>query len=467
VGDDETNPLPSFVGQPIRGAFFFRNRLGFLAGDSVVLSRAGTYFNFWATSAIELLDTDPIDLSATSEEVETLDWAVPYNQNLLIWATNKQQFILTGGDVLSPANARLQPSTTFESDNSVKPVSLGNRVLFASRLGSNTLVSMYRVSDDTVTNTADGISDHIPKYIPASPRQIAASTTVRAAVVLPRDGSKEMYLFKYETDGNTEKLSQKAWQRIRFDTNDAVQLMCAHWSSRTLYLLKHVTAAADPVAGGRFVLEVIDFEEQAQDINVGFGLRLDQRAVVTPVSFDGTNTLVDVPYLCTYSDLTYLKCVSGVEPEELAPVNAVVDAANRRTRVTLPGNLMGATVWAGRKFNFRYAFTEAFLRDEQGVPVTAASVKLVRMLVRYVTTGHFRAYVKQLLRSTYTYPFSGRTIGMPGQGASELALSTGDFAIPVHTKANAVEVSIESDSWLPCKFPYAEWVGDVTMKAQR
>ena len=48
VGNDDTNPEPSFVGRKLRGVFFFRNRLGFLAGDSMVLSRAGSYFNFWS-----------------------------------------------------------------------------------------------------------------------------------------------------------------------------------------------------------------------------------------------------------------------------------------------------------------------------------------------------------------------------------------------------------------------------------
>ena len=37
VGDDTTNPIPSFVGKRINKVLFFRNRLAFLAGENVIM----------------------------------------------------------------------------------------------------------------------------------------------------------------------------------------------------------------------------------------------------------------------------------------------------------------------------------------------------------------------------------------------------------------------------------------------
>ena len=466
VGDEDSNPEPSFVGRGVRGVFFFRNRLGFLAGDSLCLSRAGSYFDFWASTATQVLDNDPIDLAAPAEQVDTLDWAVPYNQTLLVWATSKQQFVLTGGDILSPNTARLQPSTTFESYNGVRPAALGNRVLFASRTGSFSQLNLYRVSEDTVTNTAEDVTEHCPNYVPANPRVLAASTTVKAAVVVPGGTLNELYLFKYETD-ERDQMTQKAWCRVRFETRDTVRIIGAYWSSRTLYLLKHVVSSVDPVAGGRFAIETMDFEENAVDLDAAFALRLDGRVPLNSPAFDGAQTAFEVPYYSAPAELVLLKCLPGMEPEELPVAGFLHNHGNQSTRLFVSGDHREVTVWAGKKFRFRYVFTEVFLRDADGVPLMAASVKLVRMLVRYVATGWFRASVTPLLRQTFKYPFSGRTVGQPGQGASQLALSTGSFAIPVQAKAAGTEVAIESDSWLPCKFPYAEWVGDVTMKAQR
>ena len=44
VGDLDSAPNPSFIGNKINNVFFFRNRLGFLAGDNVVLSRVSEFF---------------------------------------------------------------------------------------------------------------------------------------------------------------------------------------------------------------------------------------------------------------------------------------------------------------------------------------------------------------------------------------------------------------------------------------
>ena len=65
VGDETTNPVPTFVGRGISGMFFYQNRLGFLSEDAVILSQPGDYFNFWNNSAITISDADPIDMMAS------------------------------------------------------------------------------------------------------------------------------------------------------------------------------------------------------------------------------------------------------------------------------------------------------------------------------------------------------------------------------------------------------------------
>ena len=64
-GDDDSNPIPSFIGETINDIFYYRNRLGFLSGENVILSRSADFFNFWMASAIEVQDTDPIDLAVS------------------------------------------------------------------------------------------------------------------------------------------------------------------------------------------------------------------------------------------------------------------------------------------------------------------------------------------------------------------------------------------------------------------
>ena len=43
VGDDTSNPFPTFVGTTIQEMFFHRNRLGMISGEQIVMSKPGQY----------------------------------------------------------------------------------------------------------------------------------------------------------------------------------------------------------------------------------------------------------------------------------------------------------------------------------------------------------------------------------------------------------------------------------------
>lgn len=466
VGDDTSVPLPSFVGTKINNVFFYRNRLGFLAGDSVILSRPGNYFNFFPSSGSQVLATDPIDLAAISENVLNLEWVTNYNDSLIVWSGQRQQYSLVSGQVLSPEDCKLQPTTTFDCSDTAKPLTIGNKVFFLSRSGNFIQAHMYRVSPDTVTNWADDLTRHVPNYITTGfARHMAHSPAARAVIVVPGGTTKYLFGFRYELD-EADQMTQKAWSRFNLGTTDGARIVGAYWIGRTLMLTVWLEAPADS-AGGRYALWSLEMDETIKDSGCDVNLRLDQKATCTVGSFSGGNTTVTVPYLASAGQLTYLQCATGVEPIAMTPISETPDVANLRTIVVLPGDRTGYVVWAGRKFDFTYTFTESLLRDSNGAPIMSAAVKLVRIIVKYVKTGWFKATVTPLLRGTYEYPMDGRIVGRPGQGATQIALSDGELSIPVHTKAPEVKVSITSDSYLPVLLPYAEWVGDVTYKAAR
>ena len=50
VGDDNTNPTPSFIGSPINNMLLFRNRLAFLSQENVIMTASGGFrpVDFWS-----------------------------------------------------------------------------------------------------------------------------------------------------------------------------------------------------------------------------------------------------------------------------------------------------------------------------------------------------------------------------------------------------------------------------------
>ena len=95
VGDDLTNPLPSFVGARINKVLFFRNRLALLSGENVITSRPGSLGNpdFFIETALTVSASDPVDISAASMFPSELFDGIETNTGLLIFSTN-QQFLL-------------------------------------------------------------------------------------------------------------------------------------------------------------------------------------------------------------------------------------------------------------------------------------------------------------------------------------------------------------------------------------
>ena len=65
VGDDVSNPFPTFTGSTIQQMFFHRNRLGFISGENVVMSQPGNYFDFFIVSAISASEDNPIDITVS------------------------------------------------------------------------------------------------------------------------------------------------------------------------------------------------------------------------------------------------------------------------------------------------------------------------------------------------------------------------------------------------------------------
>ena len=85
VGDDSTNSHPSFVGKEIQDAFFYNNRLGFLATYNVSMSQAGDFFNFYHTSAQIITQADPVDLSCSSIRPAALHAVIPTAAGLFLF----------------------------------------------------------------------------------------------------------------------------------------------------------------------------------------------------------------------------------------------------------------------------------------------------------------------------------------------------------------------------------------------
>ena len=164
VGDDTTNPFPSFANYDetdnpdglftINDIFFHRNRLGFISDENVILSETADYFNYFATTVLSILDTAPVDVAVSNNQVAILKSAIPFQESLVLFS-DLQQFKLTSDEFLTPTSANVDVATNFEVSTDTKPVAAGKTIFFPFQRGAFSGIREYFIDIASQTNDAN------------------------------------------------------------------------------------------------------------------------------------------------------------------------------------------------------------------------------------------------------------------------------------------------------------------------
>ena len=205
VGDDETNPKPSFVDHEISHIFFYRNRMGFLSGQNVVLGKAGDLFNFWNTSAQTATNDDPVDISAAGKKPVFLNYVEPTAVGLVMYSTTEQFLLSTDSDILSPRSAKVNTLSGYEADADVESVSLGTSQAFVTKTPLYTrLFELNDISSEQPPLMAD-VTATVPELIPSTIDNMVASPAL-SIVSLGQTGTSTIYQYRFLAKTRDERL---------------------------------------------------------------------------------------------------------------------------------------------------------------------------------------------------------------------------------------------------------------------
>jgi len=109
----------------------------------------------------------------------------------------------------------------------------------------------------------------------------------------------------------------------------------------------------------------------------------------------------------------------------------------------------------------RYRFSEFFIR-KQATGGGLTVVTLGRLQLRYLSlvydnTAAFKVEVTPLGRDTYTYEFTGRSVGDATNLADTVSIKDGIFKVPLMAKSQGLIVEIVNDTAFPSNLLSAEW----------
>ncbi len=208
VGDDETNPFPSFNSKNIQKIFFHRNRLGLIADEQIVLSRPGDYFNFFVVSAISTSDDNPVDITVSDIKPAFINHVLPIQKGVMMFSDNGQFLLFTESDIFSPKTARLKKIASYECDASLQPKDMGTSVMFTSNVSAYTRAYEATILDDDIPPKILEQTRVVPEYIPKDVT-LTANSTALGLVSFGKKNSSEIYHYKYFDAG--DRRDQSAW----------------------------------------------------------------------------------------------------------------------------------------------------------------------------------------------------------------------------------------------------------------
>ena len=456
IGDDDSNPEPSFIGQTLNDIFYFRNRLGVLSGENVILTRSADFFNFWMTSAMEVQDTDPIDLAVSDNKISILYHAVPFDAELVVFSKDAQ-FTLNSDNVLSPKDAILSPPVThFGCSLKATPVNAGRNIYFvAERSEYSTIREFFTAADNTDSKDAQDVTSHVPTYIPNGVYKIVPSNTENIMLFLTEGEEEAAYVYKYLFIDSVRQ--QAAWSKWSF--NDAIY--GGSFIDGYLYLVLE--------RNGYLCLERMSFTFNTEDYpeHESYRVLLDSKRIMTEgIGFsydeDTEETVINMSVILgeLYDSTKTYSVVFG---------DGTYRTADENGRLVLFGDYTGQTAVCGINYNFYIKLSTIYVKQETDRGVKAlleGRLQLRQMWFNYADSGYFKVTVKVLDKDTYEYVNTERILGTNTAQLDVMPFSTGQFKFPVQSLNTNCEITLETDAPSPVSLIGAGWIANYVRKTR-
>ena len=477
VGDLESAPDPSFIGQNINNVFFFRNRLGFLAGDNVILSTVSEFFNFFPETVISVLDTEPIDVAASHTKVAILKHAVTMGEKLILFSEQTQFVLESSADNLTPATANVLVQTEFESNAAAQPVGSGSSIYFLTKKGSFAGIREYIIAGNQQIQDAANTTIHVPRLIPSGIFKMAVSNNQDILVLLGTDNPNKLYVNRWlYGEGFSKALN--AWFTYTFNSNRSI--LNIDFIGTDLIM---VVAEANGVT-----IEKIPFETSFREPNAKFEYHLDHKVTEATtgvsVSYDSTNNLstFTVPYrlranmnivgryLANGETSTFVDAQGNTKTLVSGQALTTTNGTDGTTStITAAGDFRNSKFIIGEPYEMHYRFSQQRLTQGGGgaTELISGRLQIHHFYIKYEDSGFFQVEVTPENRDTSTHKFTGRLLGAASASIGLINLDTGTFKVPIMSKSDRVNIDIKNNTFLPTLLASAEYEGVFHMRSRR
>lgn len=248
-GNNTTNPHPSFRGQTISNVFTYLNRVGFLSGSNVIMSRPVTPDNtsnaqssdvdFYFESTLAVSDADPVDINVASTSQLKLHSVAKVREGLVLFSDKEQLLLFSENGIITPKSVDVRGLSNWSSNTSLDAVELGDQVFFLSGESPyNQFSRLIRMIPQGINQTPvfDEVSRTVNEWIPLSISSISSSPQEQL-LVLSDFTKKKMWCYRvFKRDG---QIIDDSWFEWQFNGKIAFTLI----RNSTLYFITDIASS--------------------------------------------------------------------------------------------------------------------------------------------------------------------------------------------------------------------------------
>ncbi len=459
VGDDITNPKPTFVGYKINKLVFFRNRLVVLSEENAIASATNDFFNFWSATAQAVNDDDPIDLQSSSIFPTTLYDAIEVNSGLLIFSSNQQFMLTTDSDAFTPKTAKINYLSSYNFNHLTKPFSLGTTSGFINSTGNNArfyeMADVRREGEPVILEQSKVVSKLLPDDIDQ-----AAPSKENGVILFGSTNKSEVWGYRYF---NTEaRRVQSAW--FRWELPGTITY---HTIMDDVYytVLKN---------GTNYTLEAFDVKEQDDTYTVGtapkeYIIHLDTHSTVSALASGAYNTTTKLTTFTKPNGYNSSKQLAVYDNNTGNNIGRYDLATVSGSNLTVPGNWTGVNFVLGYQYDWEVELPTIYPTKAEGDKTrsdTRASLIIHRMNFSFGSVGLLDVTLQRKGRADYTQ--SAESANWGTYLASRLPIATEYIhTIPAYERNTNLSVTLKSSNPFPSSLHSMNWEGDYSNKFYR
>jgi hypothetical protein len=460
VGAADTNPMPSFVGNTIDGISFFKNRIIFTSRQNAICSQAGDYFNFFASTVITIVDSDPIDISASSLKPIRFKHLLPVPRGLLLFGDNAQYILETTTEAFAPKTAEINLLSAFSLSDSISPVDIGPSYIFLEEGDKATAIYEMNIGDNIGGKpVVQELTRPIPYYIPAAVNNLKVSQSANTFAILSRQDLKSIYLYRFFNGGENRISAWFRWilpgtiESFDFD-QDIMYVVTKQGSGYVLNTMSLLTET--PSQSLLFEGEYLDVRLDYFDYNptLVYKSATDTTRVCFKDGFENTEEQAVLMYLNP--------AIAGSFEEQTLQYDASAPTGEKYYLV-VDGNQTTSKFAIGYKYEATAELPAFYYVKAEGNKDTLNVPRISRLKVNSYNSGPYRALVTADGRDDFS--LSLPQIAANNYLADNIPLiRNAQSTVPILAKGDQFSFSLIADSPFPTAFTSVTWEGTYNNK---